>query len=126
MTPLDRLAAHQSVAEHLAANTLAGRAFASVSRLAVSDLFRSALGHPEARLGSRDADAIERHLGQVGVIVQPSIRDLDAVDSTRLYRTNTVAADLMNNIVHPTIDGDRHLAHAVTKIRGRWEDGTRP
>jgi hypothetical protein len=102
---------------------LNGKGYASIGRDEVTQVTRTTLDQPKARLGTARAKLLDEALADQGVRSVPKLAHTRSGESIRLVRTGTLVSHLVDVILLPSVLTDRELAHIVTKLKNRWDWG---
>ena len=114
-----------SVARKLKAQ-LNGKAFLTMPRMDITELVREVSGEDGTRIKSTMAKDLEMALLEQGVRCFPSLSETSTGDTIRLFHAGTLFGNLVDMLVHPSVESDRDLGEMLTKIKGKWEWSTTP
>jgi len=111
---------HLSLLARELANELAGKAFLSLERLAITRRLRALSGKNTTRIKAVMARRIEQELSKLGIRCFPSLATTTTGATIRLFHQNTVAAELLEVLIDPSPRTDRQLAVFTMKVKGPW------
>lgn len=100
-------------------------AFKSYQRLEVTNRLRQISKEENTRIGSNVAEAIEDAFRDQGLRVFPLLKGTDTDDLVRVWRSGTLATQILDLLLTPGESSDRGLAGLTRILRGRqwhWTD----
>lgn len=100
---------------------LNGKAFLTIPRMQITELLRTTSGEDATRIKSGIAGELELALLEQGLRCYPSLSATSTGDTVRLFHAGTVLGNLVDLLIHPSIEADRDLGSMLTKIKGKWE-----
>lgn len=108
-----------AVAEELT-SYISSKAFATIGRREITEILRNVSGEPRTRIKSLVARDMTEVLAEHGLCFYPALEETDTRDNLRLYRIDSVIAQLVDTIAHPSPESDVALGVALKKIKGTW------
>ena len=98
-----------------------GLAFKSLPRMELTERVRKVSGESTTRVKSAMGADLDRALTDQGLRCYPSIEETTTGQWIRVFRAGSAISDLIDAVLVPSPDNDRHLGAALAKVRGSWD-----
>lgn len=103
---------------------LNGKAFLTLPRMDITELVRETSGEDATRIKAGIAADLEVALLEQGIRCFPTLTSTSTGDTIRLFHAGTVLGNLVDLLIHPSVEADSDLGAMLTKIKGKWEWST--
>ena len=99
---------------------LNGKAFMTIARRDITEILRDVSGESTTRIKSGVAQGLTQVLLEQALRCYPSIEETEMYDSVRIFRAGSVFSNLVDLIIHPSVDTDNDVGDMLKKVKGTW------